>query len=355
MKKVLTTLLACSCVLAAGASVKVTYKAGAPDKVRMMKATVDQLASGKRFQWEKDSADVIGGVATLDFATTTPSQFILELTPGNYSRLYALPGENLEIEVTQTEPLHATKKGNSIVESLNELENRQADMVAEFNSIANPTDAQQVEFSKQYQKTSSDFVKANLNNPAVIFVMPALDGEEFMAAYEQVGPAVKESAFWPIAEGNYASVKRSMEQMLKQEALKSGEAPDFTLKNLEGKDVSLSNFRGKWVIIDFWGSWCRWCIKGIPEMKEAYAKYSPKLEIIGVDCGDTDAQWRGAVEKYQLPWVHVYNPGGPDSITDAYVVQGYPTKVIVNPEGKVADYVIGEDPAFYTKLAELMK
>ncbi len=355
MKKILTILLAGVCVVSAGAAVKVTYKAGAPEKVRMLKATVAQLTSGQRFQWEKDSAEVKNGVAVFDFATTEPSQFFLELVPDNYSRVYALPGDNIEIEVAQTAPLQATKKGNAIVESISELDNQQAAMVAEYQAIANPTDAQQAEFGKRYTKLSSDFVNANLNNPAVIFVMPGLEGEDFVAAYEKVGPAVKESAFWPIAEANYKSVKRNLEQARQQEALRSGMAPNFTLKNLDGKDVSLSDFRGKWVIIDFWGSWCRWCIKGIPEMKEAYAKYAPKLEIIGVDCGDTDAQWRAAVEKYQLPWVQVYNPGGPGAITEVYAVQGYPTKVIINQEGKVADYVVGEDPAFYTKLAELMK
>lgn len=355
MKKILMTLLAGACVLSAGAAVKVTYKSGAPDKVRMLKATVAQMTSGQRFQWEKDSAEVKNGVAVFDFATTEPSQYFIELVPESYSRVYALPGDNLEIEVVQTAPLQAMKKGNVIVESLSDLDNRQAALVAEYQTGGEVTDAQQAEFAARYSKLSSDFVNANLNNPAVIFVMPGLEGEEFVAAYEKVGPAVKESAFWPIAESNYNAVKKSLEQARQQEALKSGEAPNFTLKNLEGKDVSLSDFRGKWVIIDFWGSWCRWCIKGIPEMKEAYAKYAPKLEIIGVDCGDTDAQWRAAVEKYQLPWVHVYNPGGPGSITEAYAVQGYPTKVIINPEGKVADYVVGEDPAFYTKLAELMK
>ena len=45
-------------------------------------------------------------------------------------------------------------------------------------------------------------------------------------------------------------------------------APDFTLKDLQGNDLSLSSLRGKYVVLDFWGSWCGWCIKGIPDMKE---------------------------------------------------------------------------------------
>ena len=64
------------------------------------------------------------------------------------------------------------------------------------------------------------------------------------------------------------------------------DAPAFTFQDREGKDVSLSDFKGKWVIIDFWGSWCRYCIKGIPALKEAYAKYQTQVEVIGVACRD---------------------------------------------------------------------
>lgn len=135
-------------------------------------------------------------------------------------------------------------------------------------------------------------------------------------------------------------------------------APDFTLKDLAGKDVSLSDFRGKWVIIDFWGTWCRFCIQGIPEMKEAYSKLHPQgLEIIGVDCGDTDEAWRAAVERFQLPWVNVYNPAPKRSegICNEYGVIGFPTKVIVNPDGTINRTFIGEDPAFYEFLYTLFE
>lgn len=130
-------------------------------------------------------------------------------------------------------------------------------------------------------------------------------------------------------------------------------APNFTLKDLEGKDVTLTDFQGSWVVLDFWGAWCKWCIKGIPEMKEAYAKYhADGLEIIGIDCGDTPSVWKTAVAQYGLPWVNVYNPEG-SALTDTYGIQGFPTKIIVNPEGYIYEVVIGEDPEFYTLLSQL--
>ncbi len=47
-------------------------------------------------------------------------------------------------------------------------------------------------------------------------------------------------------------------------------APEFTLEDINGKNFSLSDLKGKWVILDFWGSWCHWCMKGFPALKEAY-------------------------------------------------------------------------------------
>ena len=132
------------------------------------------------------------------------------------------------------------------------------------------------------------------------------------------------------------------------------DAPDFTLNDLHGKPLALSSLRGKYVVLDFWGSWCAWCIKGFPEMKKAYAKYKDKMEIVGIACRDTEKRWKAAVEKHQLPWLNVLNEGDVD-VSALYAVEGYPTKVVISPEGKILKVVVGESPEFYTYLEELFK
>ena len=146
---------------------------------------------------------------------------------------------------------------------------------------------------------------------------------------------------------------REMERRI--EAMQSGDvdAPAFTLKDLDGKDVSLSDFKGKWVILDFWGSWCPWCIKGFPELKEAYNKYGDELVIIGIDCRESEDDWKAGVAKYELPWVNLYNPEN-SQLTEEYNVPGYPTKVIIDPQGKIKNITIGHDPDFYEALTNLM-
>ena len=131
-------------------------------------------------------------------------------------------------------------------------------------------------------------------------------------------------------------------------------APDFELPDLQGNPLKLSSLRGKYVVLDFWGSWCIWCIRGIPNMKEAYAKYKDKMEILGVDCRDAEPKWKAAVNEYQLPWLQVRCPDDKlQTLASQYNIEGFPTKVVIDPEGKIVKVIVGEDPAFYTFLDKL--
>lgn len=159
-----------------------------------------------------------------------------------------------------------------------------------------------------------------------------------------------------MGEGVYAqcTVKANIQDVTGDTAYVQMVAPDFTLKSIDGSDLSLSSLRGKYVILDFWGSWCIWCIKGFPELKKYYQKYADRMEILGVDCGDTEEKWKQAVAKHELKWKHVYNPRD-SKLTEQYAITGFPTKIIIDPEGKIVKTVVGEDPAFYKFLDELFK
>ena len=68
--------------------------------------------------------------------------------------------------------------------------------------------------------------------------------------------------------------------------------------------------------------------------------------------GDEEDAWKAAVAENQLPWKHVYNPKE-SQLTDDYAIQGYPTKIVIDPDGNIAKVFIGEDPAFYEYLDQL--
>ena len=202
------------------------------------------------------------------------------------------------------------------------------------------------------------YVKAHPDQDASAVLLSDLgsDAEHMKEGAALLTERARGSVAANLYKGTLAAAEKEKASQALQGGLEGNLAPDFTLNDINGKPLALSSLRGQWVIIDFWGSWCGWCIKGMPKMKEYYAKYAGKLEILGVDCSDTVEKWKAAVAKHEIPWLHVYfdNEKG-DNPVELYGVQGFPTKVVVNPEGRIAKIIVGEDPAFYDYLDEILK
>ena len=209
------------------------------------------------------------------------------------------------------------------------------------------------ELQTKYTNTILDFVKAHPDYEASASLVIIFDDYSSMQKLvDLLSPEVKNGRmkdFYTYCLDRAKAQQEKAENAAKAQAI-GIEAHDFTLNDIHGKPLKLSSLRGKYVILDFWGSWCGWCIKGMPQMKEYYAKYKGKFEILGVDCNDTEAKWKAAVAKHQLPWLHVANGTGANDVTQIYGIQGFPTKILVDPKGKIAKVVEGEDPAFYTYL-----
>lgn len=133
--------------------------------------------------------------------------------------------------------------------------------------------------------------------------------------------------------------------------------PDINSMNTyTGKKFDLSSLRGKYVVLDFWGTWCGPCISGMPKMKEYLDKYQTKLEIVGVASeSDKGERWKKFLdEKPQYQWHHVLSTKTEDYILK-FSVAGFPTKIIVDPAGKIVGRFVGEDDEIYKKLDELLK
>lgn len=208
-------------------------------------------------------------------------------------------------------------------------------------------------------KAMIDFVKAHPNYEASATLVPQF-AQEGLDKMKEVAALLGDNVKNGRMKAYYQNIIDQVEAQAKAEAESAKKqaagvvAPDFTLNDINGKPLSLSSLRGKYVILDFWGSWCGWCIKGFPEMKKYYEKYKGKFEILGIDCNDTEQKWKDAVKKNELPWLHVYNTRDSKVLAD-YGVNGFPTKIIVGPDGKIVKTIVGEDPAFYTLLDSLFQ
>ena len=132
-------------------------------------------------------------------------------------------------------------------------------------------------------------------------------------------------------------------------------APDFTLPTPDGRTMSLgSALDGKYLLLDFWGSWCPNCITGLPQMQQMYARYGDRLNILGIDCDETKEQWLSALARYSMPWLHVINDGDVD-VSALYGVTGYPTKILIGPDGRIVRRFIGESNALYNYVGDLFR
>lgn len=304
-----------------------------------------------------DTLKITDGKITLP-SPVEPSRYTLTIAEDANVDLFVAPSENIEINIKSISPLDYTIKGSELVEGMRKMDKSSQQIEEQVSALRKQADIDQAAVNAlitSYYDVFRNFIAANPDNAATPYAAINLEGAELINAVDNLTETARKSIIMPYVAA-MADYTRQQEEVEKHQAeLQSGkvDAPAFTLKNLDGKDTSLADFKGKWVILDFWGTWCPWCIKGFPALKEAYSKYEGKLEIIGVDCGDSDEAWRAGVKKYSLPWVQLYNPQD-SGITEKYFVTGFPTKVIVNPEGKIVNITVGENPEFFNILAKLI-
>lgn len=151
-------------------------------------------------------------------------------------------------------------------------------------------------------------------------------------------------------------LKQMEEKIRNMKTLENGKpAPHFASVTAEGTPFKLSDLKGKFIVLDFWGSWCQPCIAGIPKMKEYYEKYKNKLEYVSIACNDTDAAWRAAIKKYDLTWVQLFNNKEKLDISLLYNVMAFPTKVIIGKDGEFIASFKSENEDFYQAIDKLLQ
>ena len=291
----------------------------------------------------EENVAVENGKAVITLDKAGAARYSIAISPETAIDFYAAPDETLSVDVTSVNPLDYSVSGTALMEGMSRMERQLAPVTARQNEIMASgvePDAETIgKIREDMTKVFNDYVKANPDDPAAVYALLNLSGEDFLDAFGLLGENARKSILF---------------RMQRELASGKHEAPAFTLPDLEGKEVSLSQFKGKWVILDFWGSWCIWCIKGFPKLKATYEQYKDRLEVIGIDCRDSKDAWKAAVAKYELPWVNVYKEDSNTALLESYGVQGFPTKAIVNPEGKIVDITTGEDPSFYDRLASFI-
>jgi peroxiredoxin len=115
------------------------------------------------------------------------------------------------------------------------------------------------------------------------------------------------------------------------------QAPDFELKDLNGKVVKLSSFKGKYVLLDFWASWCGPCRKENPNVVKAYDLYKGKgFTVLGVSLDADEAKWRKAVQEDGMPWVQTLDDKtATGNVGKLYEIKAIPANFLIDANGKI--------------------
>jgi peroxiredoxin len=147
------------------------------------------------------------------------------------------------------------------------------------------------------------------------------------------------------------------EKQLAESKLAVGsEAPDFKLETPDGKSVSLSSLKGKFVLIDFWASWCAPCRQENPKMIKLYKQYKDKnFTILGVSLDRDKDSWTKAIKTDKLTWTQISDLKYWDSpVAKLYNVQAIPYSILIDKEGKILAKGL-RDEELAEKIAEILK
>lgn len=157
-----------------------------------------------------------------------------------------------------------------------------------------------------------------------------LDGEEAPILYNRISPRIKNTA-----DGKeFASILNGVDRTRVGRV-----APEFVQPDTAGKLIKLSDFKGKYVLVDFWASWCHPCREENPRVLKAYNKYKSKdFTVVGISIDQEKMRtlWLKAIKDDGMPWTQLIDPSGdPKGAAAVYGVKAIPSNFLIGPDGKI--------------------
>ena len=209
------------------------------------------------------------------------------------------------------------------------------DFMLDMDKVSASLDTAASDYHKQLKKAMNECFAAHPDVEAAAFMYYIFNRETPLEQYEEgfgrFTSRVQESVLGKNAREEIAARKATMGGI---------PAPVFSLNGMDGNPVSLESLQGKYLLLDFWASWCRPCRESMPHLKEIYGRYHGKgLEILGVSIDSDALRWKQAVKEDATPWIHVIDEtpvrNKPSRVASMYGVHAVPTVFLIAPDGKM--------------------
>jgi len=218
--------------------------------------------------------------------------------------------------------------------------------------------AQELQSLSAYMK---DFIKKS-NSPAAIYYALSVAASKNVVNIQELDSLATQAAGRFKGHSGLEAMKTAIAQAKSSNNTNEGaswvdkQAPNLTMNDINGKPVSISDFKGKYVLIDFWASWCGPCRKENPNVVAAYNKYKDKnFTILGVSLDQDKDSWVQAIKNDNLAWAQMSDlKQWQSAAVSTYNIEGIPFNVLIDPTGKVIAQEL-RGPALEQKLAEVLK
>lgn len=322
-----------------------------------------QMVYMQEYEYDQtvDSAEVIDGKFTFKGVVDTAVIRGLYLS-GLYATLILEKG-TITVDLSNSESAQGTELNDGLTAYLKKSESYKDSIYHIASEIRQRTDIDDVEAQVQERELFSSYhdwldslsgnlFPANKNNAFGTYILwtwsDVLTSERMDSVYAAAGDIVRNTKIITTIIERNKNLKQTAEGM---------PFVDFTIENgnLDSSKVSFSEYigKGKYVLVDFWASWCGSCIQETPVIAEVYNKYKgDKFDVLGVAVGDTRETTLAAIEKHKMTWSHIIDAKFVP--TEIYGINVIPHIILFAPNGTiVARNLRGDD--LKAKVAEVLR
>ena len=282
---------------------------------------------------------------------------------------FVSPGAKIEFKGKITDFVDAYPTGDKtnevfarLLKSINPLQNRSVNanvritnqLISDSNVVNRMKDSIK-RWDEEVVIIKKKFLEKNTGSVAAIWLLSDMIIRSQVTNVEAIAFFKSMDEAKLVAVPYYKDVAKRVDGMSATGAGKP--VPTITSANtFDGSQFDLASLKGKYVVLDFWGTWCGPCIAGMPKMKEYREKYKDKIELVGVASESDDGErWKKFLtDKPDYHWPHVLSKKNEEDFILKFNVAGFPTKIIVDPNGIIVGRYVGEDDEIYKKLDEIL-